>query len=137
MIRTYTELIQIPTFEERYRYLKLSGSVSKETFGFDRYINQQFYHSYEWKRIRNDIIARDMGCDLAVYGREICGRIFIHHMNPIKADDISKKSDLIINPEYLVCVSKLTHDAIHFSDDSILYHDPVERKPNDTCPWLN
>lgn len=136
MMRTYTELIQIPTFEERYKYLRLGGGVGKETFGFERYLNQRFYHSTEWRRVRQEVIARDMGCDLAVPGREIAGRILIHHLNPVKAKDIADGSDLILNPEYLVCVSKLTHDAIHFSDDSILYHDPIVRTPNDTCPWL-
>ena len=136
MMRTYTELIQIPTFEERYKYLRLGGGVGKETFGFERYLNQRFYHSTEWRRVRQEIIARDMGCDLAVPGREIAGRILIHHLNPVKAKDIADGSDLILNPEYLVCVSKLTHDAIHFSDDSILYHDPIVRTPNDTCLWL-
>ena len=135
MPRTYSELIQIPTFLERYKYLRIGGRVGEETFGYDRYLNQAFYQSYEWRRLRHEIIVRDMGCDLAFEGREIFDRILIHHMNPITAEDILRHSDSVLNPEFLICTCKLTHDAIHYGDDSILYQDQIERKAGDTCPW--
>lgn len=135
IIRTYSELITIPTFEERYRYLRLGGRVGEETFGFDRYINQTFYKSKEWQLIRDYVITRDMGCDLAMEGREIPGRILIHHMNPITVEDIINKSEYLLDPEYLVCTLKATHDAIHYGDESLLLTGPIERRPNDTCPW--
>lgn len=135
-IRTYSELIQIPTFEERYEYLKLNGRVGEETFGFDRYLNQMFYKSPEWLRIRNFVITRDNGCDLAMPGREIRGnKILIHHMNPITVEDILNRSDFLLNPEYLISTIKNTHDAIHYGDSEILYKDPIVRSKNDTCPW--
>ena len=133
--RCYTELIQLPTFKERYEYLRLGGIVGQDTFGFDRYLNQKFYHSAEWKRIRRDVIIRDEGRDLAMEGYELQGNIFIHHMNPISPNDLIDITDYVINPEYLVCVSKRTHDAIHFGDASLLPQLPIERKPNDTCLW--
>lgn len=135
MIRTYTELIQLPTFEERYRYLRLGGLVGQDTFGFDRWLNQKFYRSPEWKRIRRDVIIRDEGRDLAMPGYELDGNIFVHHMNPITAEDLENVSEIILNPEYLVCVSKRTHDAIHFGDVSLLPKLPTVRTPNDMCPW--
>lgn len=136
-IRTYSELIQIPTFEERYRYLRLGDRVGEETFGFDRYLNQRFYKSREWKNIRNEVIVRDKACDLAFEDREIPNgvRVLIHHMNPIRIEDISYKKDWILDPEFLVCVTKRTHDAIHYGDETLLYSDPIERSPNDTCLW--
>lgn len=135
-IRTYSELITLPTFEERYRYLKLDGVVGEDTFGFDRYLNQEFYQrDQEWKRIRDFVIIRDQGCDLGVEGREIRGKILVHHMNPITKDDILKRSEFLLNPEYLICTLKSTHDAIHYGDENLLMKGPVERKPNDTCPW--
>ena len=134
-IKSYDELVQIPTFEERYEYLKLNGRIGEETFGFDRWLNQKFYQSDEWKRIRRDVILRDAGCDLGIKDREIIGRIYIHHMNPITVDDIILHSDYLLNPMYLVCTSKLTHDAIHYGDESLLQEDFKERKPYDTCPW--
>lgn len=137
IIRTYSELITLPTFIERYRYLKLSGRVGEDTFGFDRYLNQVFYQSKEWRSIRDYVITRDNGCDLGMVGHDIYGRILIHHMNPITADDILKRSDLLLNPEYLICTIKNTHDAIHYSDESLLITDPIERSKNDTCPWKN
>ena len=136
-IRTYSELITLPTFIDRYRYLKLVGKVGEDTFGFDRYLNQVFYQSKEWRSIRDYVITRDNGCDLGIPGHEIYGRILIHHMNPITADDILKRSDLLLNPEYLICTIKNTHDAIHYSDESLLITDPIERSKNDTCPWKN
>ena len=135
MVRTYSELIKIPTFLERFKYLKLNGSVGVDTFGFDRYLNQTFYRSYEWKRLRNDVIVRDMGCDLGLEGYDIFDKILVHHMNPIGPDDIIHRSDYLLDPEFLICTSKLTHDAIHYGDEQILYHDPVIRTPGDTCPW--
>ena len=134
-IRTYSELIQLPTFEERFDYLRLDGVVGKDTFGFDRYLNQQFYRSSEWKRIRNQVIVRDNGCDLGIDEYEIHGRILIHHMNPISIEDLQYMSDLLMNPEYLICVSHRTHNAIHYGDESLIVTDPIERSQNDTCPW--
>ena len=135
IIRTYNELMLLPTFEERFEYLKLSGRVGKETFGFDRWLNQKFYRSAEWKHLRDKVIIRDNGCDLGVEGREIYGKILIHHMNPISKKDILERTDLLLNPMYLISVTKQTHDAIHYSDDSILMKDPIVRSRNDTCPW--
>jgi len=134
-VRTYTELIALPSFEERYRYLKLSGEVGKATFGWDRYLNQNFYNSPEWRKIRRNIILRDNGCDLGIEGREIGGKIFIHHMNPVTVYDICKASDFLLNPEYLICVSQGTHNAIHYGDESLLDLDLPERMAGDTCPW--
>lgn len=134
--KTYSELITLHTFEERYRYLKLEGNVGTDTFGFDRYLNQQFYKSQEWRNIRSLIIVRDNGCDLGIPGREIHGPIYIHHMNPISPDSIKQSSDDLLNPDNLICVSLETHNAIHYGDDSILRRNSIiERTPNDTCPW--
>lgn len=134
-IRTYSELITLPTFEERFKYLQLGGKVGEDTFGHDRYLNQMFYTSDEWRRIRRDVIVRDNGCDLGIQDREIHGLIIIHHMNPITIEDIINRSEFLLNPEYLISTVKNTHDAIHFSDERILITDPIERRPNDTCPW--
>lgn len=136
MIRTYKHLLILPTFEERFQYLKLDGKVGEETFGFDRYFNQKFYRSTEWKHIRNYVIARDLGCDLAIFDRQIIGRIYVHHMNPISLEDIKDASEYILNPDCLVCVSKETHDAIHYGDGSLLMTTkPIERTPGDTKLW--
>ena len=134
-IRTYSELILLPTFEERFKYLQLNGRVGDDTFGFDRYINQNFYRSAEWKRIRDQIIIRDNGCDLAFEGYEIYGRILIHHMNPITISDIKFSTEYLMNPEYLICVTHNTHNAIHYGDEKLLMKGPVVRTKNDTCPW--
>ena len=134
-IRTYSELITLPTFKERYEYLKLNGRVGEETFGFDRYLNQAFYKSEEWRAVRDYVIVRDNGCDLGIEGHEIFGKILIHHMNPISKRDILDRSDLLLNPEYLICTIKNTHDAIHFGDENLLIVAPIERRKNDTCPW--
>lgn len=134
-IRTYSELVTMPTFEERYEYLKLGGRVGEDTFGFDRYLNQIFYRSKEWKSVRDQVILRDNGCDLGIEGREIHGRILIHHMNPISKSDILERSDLLLNPEYLISTIKQTHDAIHYGDKNLLMKEPIERSRNDTCPW--
>ena len=133
--KTYNELITLPTFEERFEYLKLDGIVGEETFGFDRYLNQVFYKSKEWRSVRDYVINRDNGCDLGIEGREIYGRILIHHMNPISKADILKRTDLLLNPDYLICTIKNTHDAIHYSDKSLLVTEPIIRTKNDTCPW--
>lgn len=135
IIRSYSELITIPTFEERYEYLRLGGKVGEETFGFDRYLNQTFYRSNEWQDIRDHVIIRDNGCDLAMLGREIYGRILVHHMNPIRMEDIVNRSKYLLDPEYLISTTKLTHDAIHYGDSSLLIAAPIERSKNDTCPW--
>lgn len=135
MIRTYSELSQLASFKERYRYLKLNGSVATETFGFDRYINQNFYRSREWKRIRDQVIVRDNGCDLGIEGYEIHGRIYIHHMNPLLPRDIIDRTEFLLNPEYLICTTHETHNAIHYGDENLLITEPVERTKNDTCPW--
>ena len=135
MIRCYTDLIQLPTFKERYDYLRIGGLVGQDTFGFDRYLNQKFYHSPEWKKIRRDVIIRDEGRDLAMEGYELQDNIFVHHMNPINPKDLVDVPEEILNPEYLICVSKRTHDAIHFGDESLLPKLLTERTPNDMCPW--
>lgn len=136
MIRTYRELIALPTFEERFRYLKLNGTVGEDTFGFDRYINQQFYNSQEWRKLRDEIIVRDNGCDLGLTGYNIGGRILIHHMNPVTVRDVQERSQYLMNPEYLICVSHNTHNAIHYGDENKLRNKlPIERTKNDTCPW--
>ena len=132
---SYEELLLIPDFLGRFRYLKLDGVIGDETFGWERYLNQQFYHSNEWKNLRHRIITRDAGCDLGVSGREITGRIYIHHINPIEPKDIYKHSDILLDPNNLICVSKRTHDAIHYGKEDMLFDGITERKPNDTCPW--
>lgn len=135
IIRTYSELIKLPTFEERYRYLRLGGRVGEETFGFDRYLNQAFYKSKEWKDIRDFVIVRDNGCDLGIEDREIYGKILVHHMNPINIEDIVNRTEYLLDPEYLISTVKNTHDAIHYGDESLLIMAPIERTKNDTCPW--
>lgn len=134
-IRTYSELARLPTFEERYQYLRLSGAVGKETFGFDRYLNQVFYRSPEWKAVRDQVIIRDEGCDLGIQGKEIQGRVLIHHMNPITAEDIRARSEFLIDPEFLITTVHSTHQAIHYGDESLLVFAPIARSRNDTCPW--
>ena len=134
-VKTYSELITIPTFEERFEYLKLDGQVGVETFGFNRYLNQVFYKSDEWLSIRDDIITRDNGCDLGMEGYEIYGRILIHHINPITKDDIIQRSRILLDPENLITTVKRTHDAIHYGDSNLLMKAPIERRKNDTCPW--
>lgn len=134
-IKTYSELITIPTFEERFEYLKLDGQVGVETFGFNRYLNQAFYKSDEWLSIRDYVITRDNGCDLGIEGYEIYGRILIHHINPITKDDIIQRSRILLDPENLITTVKRTHDAIHYGDSNLLMRAPIERRKNDTCPW--
>ena len=135
IIRCYKELSRIDNYEERFRYLKLVGQVGESTFGFDRYLNQIIYSSRKWKQVRNAVIIRDEGRDMGVEGYEIQGRIVIHHMNPISVEDVEKDSDFIYDPEFLICVSPITHNAIHYGDESLLPKGPVDRFPNDMCPW--
>lgn len=135
MIRTYSELITLPTFLDRFEYLRLNGKVGEETFGYYRYLNQVFYRSAEWKKIRNLVIVRDNGCDLGLSGYDIHGKVYIHHMNPITIDDIRNRSEFLLNPDYLICVSHMTHEAITYGDKSLLLLEPIERTKNDTCPW--
>lgn len=134
-IKTYSELMTLSTFEKRYEYLRLGGKVGEDTFGFDRYLNQIFYKDPEWLSIRDKVIIRDNGCDLGIPDREIYGRILVHHMNPITKEDILTRSKYLLNPDYLICTSKNTHDAIHYGGSSILLKNPIERTKNDTCPW--
>ena len=134
-IKRYSELILLPTFEERYKYLQLNGAIGNETFGFDRYINQMFYRSQEWKHVRDYVIIRDNGCDLGIEGHEIRGKILIHHMNPIGIKDIQQVNKFLLDPEYLITTMLSTHNAIHYGDESLLVKDPIERSKNDTCPW--
>ena len=135
IIRTYSELITFDTFEDRYEYLKLNSKVGEYTFGFDRYINQTFYKSNEWRDIRDYVIVRDNGSDLGVDGYEIYGNILIHHMNPITKEDIINRTSYLIDPEYLICTTKNTHNAIHYGDKDLLISSPIIRRKNDTCPW--
>jgi len=135
MKRSYTELSKLKTFEDRFNYLKLNGKVGNETFGYDRYLNQIFYKSQKWKQARDKVIIRDNGCDLGIDGYQINDKIIIHHMNPISLEDIETGSNTIYDPEYLICVSDNTHNAIHFGNDNILEKNIIERKPGDTKLW--
>lgn len=134
-MKSYSELIALPTFMDRFKYLKLNGTAFDKTFGAERYINQNFYTSYEWRQFRRDIVLRDCGCDLGVEGRDILTKIIIHHINPITLDDILNRSQRLMDPENVITTQKITHDAIHYGDESLLFLDPVERKLNDTSPW--
>lgn len=134
-IKSYSVVILLPTLEERFEYLKLNGKVGAETFGYDRYLNQILYHDPEWRRIRNDVIIRDNGCDLGVEGHEIQGRILVHHINPITIDDVKLRRYCVFDLNNLICTSHDTHNAIHYGDANLLPKNPIERKPNDTCPW--
>ena len=135
IVKTYSELIALPTFIERYRYLRLGGQVGDSTFGFDRWLNQRFYKDPEWLTIRDKVIIRDNGCDLAMEGREIYGKILVHHINPITKEDILRRDRSLFDPENLICTIKNTHDAIHYGDESLLIVGPTIRTPHDTCPW--
>ena len=134
-MRTYSELIKLTTLAERFDYLKLGGVIGEDTFGFERYLNQNFYRSAVWKKIRNQVIIRDNGCEMGLEDYPISGRIIIHHMNPVDSDDIIHQRDILLNPEFLICVGNQTHNAIHYGSIDLLPQDPIERKPNDTCPW--
>lgn len=133
--KTYSQLILLRTFEERFDFLKMSGRIGFDTFGFDRYLNQDFYVSKEWQQARSFVIARDNGLDLACEDHEISGRIIVHHINPITPDDVIGKSDRLLDPNNLICVSDLTHRAIHYGGIELLPRKYEERRPNDTCPW--
>ena len=136
LIKCYSELITIPTYEGRFEYLKLDGAVGKETFGFDRYLNQQFYNSYEYRKFRRDMVLRDMGCDMAMEGYPLGKGFFLHHINPIAPEDILNRNiKILLDPENTICVTFRTHNAIHYGDSSLLITAPIERRPNDTCPW--
>ena len=135
MSKTYSELITIPTFEERYEYLRLDGVVGEATFGYDRYLNQILYTSKEWRKFRDDIIIRDNGCDLACPGFEIPVRAIVHHINPITVEDVVNRHPKVFDPENVITVSHNTHEAIHYGDETLLIIAPNERTPNDTCPW--
>lgn len=135
IIKSYSELIKIPTYKERFEYLKLNGIVGKDTFGYDRYLNQAFYNSPEWRRFRRDIIIRDNGCDLACEGYEIRGKIILHHINPLTQDDLLNRREVLFDPENIICVTHNTHNAIHYGDANLLITGPIERTANDTCPW--
>lgn len=134
-IRTYSELMKLPTFKERFEYLKIGGKIGEETFGFDRYINQMLYKKPEWISVRNKVITRDRGCDLGVENYEIVGKVMVHHMNPITVDDILNRLDYVLDPEYLISSSMMTHNAIHYGSEDLLPQEPIERTKNDTCPW--
>lgn len=136
-IKSYSELITLPTFEERFEYLRLNGTVGSETFGHDRYLNQTLYRSPEWKRFRHKIIIRDNGCDLACEGYEIYEKVLIHHINPITIKDILERNPMVFDPENVVCTILNTHNAIHYGDDSLIIKTPIQRHKNDTCPWRN
>lgn len=133
--KSYSELIQIPTYLERYRYLRIGGRVGKETFGYDRYLNQILYRTGEWKRFRRDIIVRDNGCDLACEGYTIYGNILVHHIDPITVDDVLRRDPKIFDPENVIATCLNTHNAIHYGDESLLVTDPIIRTKYDTCPW--
>ena len=136
MKKTYSELMKLKTFEERFEYLKLDGNVGESTFGHDRYLNQMLYQQDpDYKHIRARVIIRDNGCDLGISDRGISGRVIVHHINPITVDDILKRSPKVYDPENLICTSHITHNAIHYSDERLLVKDPVVRTKNDTCPW--
>lgn len=135
MIRTYSEMILLPTFIERFRYLQIGGKVGAETFGYDRYLNQTLYRTAEWKRFRREVIIRDNGYDLGCDDREIYGKILVHHINPITADDIINRHSNVFNLDNVICVSLDTHNAIHYGDEELLMLGPIERTKNDTCPW--
>lgn len=135
--KTYSELIRLEKYMDRYQYLMLSGRVGQETFGYERFLNQSLYKSYEWRSVRDEVIVRDHGCDLGMEGYEIYGSIIVHHMNPITMDDIQNRDEDIFNPEYLVSTSFSTHNAIHYGDEGLLITEPIIRTKNDTCPWKN
>ncbi|NLD46391.1 MAG: hypothetical protein GX660_04230 [Clostridiaceae bacterium] len=137
MFRSYSELCGLRTFKERYSYLQLGGKVGRETFGYDRYLNQIFYRSEEWKYCKRQIIIRDNGCDLGCEGYELNSRILIHHIIPITKDDIIQRNPIIFDPENLITTSHNTHQAIHYGDENLLIMAPIERTKNDTCPWKN
>lgn len=134
-IKSYSELMLLPTFMERYQYLRIGSKIGEATFGYDRYLNQILYTSREWRRFRDQIIVRDNGCDLGCPDRELRERIIVHHINPITVEDVINRNPMVFDPENVICVSHNTHEAIHYGDEDLLVKNPIERKPNDTCPW--
>lgn len=134
-IRTYHDLIQIPSFLERYEYLKIGGIVGETTFGYERYLNQMLYSSRKWKDARNRVLIRDDGCDMGLADYPIGDKIYVHHMNPIIPEMVEENDPVLFEPEFLICVSYQTHNAIHYGDKSLLPQEPIQREPNDTCPW--
>lgn len=134
-MKTYSELIELPTFEERFRYLQMHSKIGEETFGHSRYLNQVLYSSPEWKKVRDEAIVRDKGCDLGIDDRVIFGRVLVHHINPITKDDILKRSRLVFDLDNLITISHITHEAVHYGDESLLILDPIERKSGDTKLW--
>lgn len=137
IIRRYSELKRLKTFKERYEYLRIGGLVGESTFGFERYLNQALYTSQKWRQLRNSIIIRDNGCDLGIEGYDLHDKIIVHHMNPLTKEQFMDPDDSMFDPEFLICVSMATHNAIHYGDASLLPKDPVKRYPNDMCPWKN
>ena len=135
MLKTYSELIKLPSFEERFDYVKLTGNIGISTFGFDRYLNQSFYTSYQWRQVRRDVIVRDSGCDLAILERPVFGAIRVHHMNPVSIEDLESERDIVLDPEFLICVSLTTHNAIHFGNQNGLHALMKEREKGDTNLW--
>ena len=135
LLKSYRNLILLPTILDRFEYLRIKANVGDPTFGFDRFINQDFYQSREWRQVRMKVIARDEGCDLGVSEYPIGGKVIIHHINPITAEDIENASDLLFDMDNLICVSESTHNAIHFGDETLLPAEPIIRMPGDTCPW--
>lgn len=135
LTKSYRNLILLPTLKERYEYLKLTGTIGESTFGFDRYLNQRFYQSVEWRRFRSRVIARDEGNDMGLDGYPIQGKVIIHHINPLSVKDFEEQSELLFDMENVICVSPMTHEAIHYGDSTLLPRDPIERRPNDTIPW--
>ena len=135
LTKSYRNLILLPTLKERYEYLKLTGTIGESTFGFDRYLNQRFYQSVEWRRFRSRVIARDEGNDMGLDGYPIQGKVIIHHINPLSVKDFEEHTDLLFDMENVICVSPMTHEAIHYGDSTLLPRDPIERRPNDTIPW--
>ena len=134
-IRTYHDLIQIPSFLERYEYLKIGGVVGETTFGYERYLNQMLYSSRKWKDARNRVLIRDDGCDMGLADYPIGDKIYVHHMNTITPEMVEENDPVLFEPEFLICVSYQTHNAIHYGDKSLLPQEPIQREPNDTCPW--
>lgn len=135
LLKSYRNLILLPTILDRFEYLRIKANVGDPTFGFDRFINQDFYQSREWRQVRMKVIARDEGCDLGMPDYQIGGKVIIHHINPITAEDIENASDLLFDLDNLICVSESTHNAIHFGDETLLPAEPIIRRPGDTCPW--
>ena len=134
-LRTYSELITLPTFKERFNYLRLDGRVGLETFGHDRYLNQILYNSPEWRNLRSRIVTRDCGRDLACEGYDIYGQVLVHHINPITVKDILDRNPMVFDPENLITTVHNTHNAIHYGDENLLTTEPIIRYKDDTCPW--